>query len=305
MNKQELVKQIVELKEQGLGSRKIAKELGISKSSVNSYYKQYLENNYFEVNKPKILVLDIETACSITGTFGRRKQNISQDAVIREGGWIISYAYKWLGEGSAKGSVLTPEEAVNCSDVRLCAELHELLEQSDIVLAHNGSNFDIPMIKARMIINDFPPIRKVKVLDSLTISREFRFPSQKLDSLGSILNEGRKLDHAGISLWIKCQEGCEHSLNTMQMYNRQDVDLLENVYLRLRNHSTRHPNLAATFGDKPRCNICLSDNVTFTGNTVTTNLSEFPEVICNDCGARSKTRKSLTTKEQRKNFLSN
>lgn len=302
MNKQELVKQIVELKGQGLGSRKIAKELGIGKSTVNDIVKRYGDKSN---NRPKILMLDIETACSITATFGRRMQNISQDAVIREGGWLISYAYKWLGDDEVRGSVLFAEEAQTADDERLCMELLDLLEQSDFVVAHNGANFDIPMIKARLIVNGLPPMRKVRIIDSLNLSREFRFNSQKLDSLCRQLDIGEKVKHLGISMWIDCQNGDEIALSEMYKYNLQDVVLLEELYMIIRSYSTRHPNLAVNLGDKLRCNICCSDKVKPTGNTVSTNLSVFTEYVCETCLARFKDRQSTTTKEERKNFLSN
>lgn len=44
MNKQALLKEVVSLKEEGLGSRKIANKLGISKSCVNNWYREYIEN---------------------------------------------------------------------------------------------------------------------------------------------------------------------------------------------------------------------------------------------------------------------
>jgi transposase len=298
--------QILALKGQGLSSRKIAKELGVGKSTVNDIYNK-LKGSIPEsaVKKPKILLLDIETACSITATFGRRLQNISQDAVLKEGGWIISYAYKWLGDDNVQGSVLHSEEARDSNDERLCMELLDLLEQSDYVVAHNGSNFDIPIIKARLIINGLPPMRKVRIIDSLNLSREFRFNSQKLDSLCRQLDIGEKVKHLGISMWIDCQNGDKQALSEMYFYNEKDVVLLEELYMIIRSYSTRHPNLAVNLGDKPRCNICCSDNVKPTGNLVSTNLSVFEEYTCGDCQARFKTRQSTTTREQRKNFLSN
>lgn len=300
----ETKEKIIELKQQGLSSRKIAKKLCCGKSSVNDYWKKYNENNPNAIKKPKVLLLDIETACSVTATFGRRMQNISQDAVIKEGGWIISYAYKWLGDDTISGSVLHSEEAMDSNDERLCMELFDLLEQSDYVVAHNGANFDIPMIKARLIINGLPPMRKVRIIDSLTLSREFRFNSQKLDSLCRQLDIGEKVKHLGISMWIDCLNGDKEALSEMYRYNLQDIVLLEELYMIIRSHSTRHPNLAVNLGDKIRCNICCSDNVKPTGNLVSTNLSVFEEYSC-ECGARFKTRKSITTKEQRSNFLSN
>lgn len=305
MNKQELLKEIISLKEEGLGSRKIAKKLGIGKSSVNSWYKEYLEGNTAEVKKPKILVLDLESSPSVVVAFNRFKVNISQDHVLREGGWLLSYAYKWLGDSEVQGNVLTPEEAIEANDSGLCIELWELMEQADVVIYHNGLNFDLPLLKARMIVNGLPPIRKVKSIDTLQIMKEFKLNSNKLGSLGSQLDLGAKLSHEGISLWVKCMEGDYEALQEMLLYNKQDIVLLEDLYNRVKMYSTRHPNLAVNLGDRVRCNICCSDNISKTGNTVSTNLSVFEEYVCNDCQSRFKSRQSITTKEQRKNFLSN
>lgn len=299
--------QIVKLKQQGLSSRKIAKELQIGKSTVNDIWNK-LKNSVSEdvIKKPKICFIDIESMPSITATFGRRKQNISQDAVLREGGWIASYAYKFLGDTGVKGNVLSEEEAINADDSQLCLELWELIEQSDILVAHNLINFDLPMIKARMIVNGLPPIRKVKLMDTLVLSREFRYNSHKLDSLCQQLGLGEKMTHSGISLWIECMEGNPEALQHLLEYNKQDIVLLEELYLKIAPYSTKHPNIAAYYqGDKLRCNICCSDNVSPTGNVVLTNVNSFEEYVCNACQARFKHPKSLMQKDQRANILRN
>lgn len=305
MNKQELLNEIISLKEDGLGSRKIAKKLGIGKSTVNQWYKEHLEGNITEIKKPKILLLDLENTPSVVVTFGRFKQNIVQDAVLQEGGWLLSYAYKWLGDKDVQGNVLTPGEALDANDAGLCLELWELMEQADCVIYHNGLGHDLPLLKARTIINGIPPIRKVKSIDTLQLMREFKMNSNKLDSLCRQLDIGQKLAHTGIQLWVDCIKGDPQALQHMLEYNKVDIELLEELYLAVAPYSTRHPNLAVNLGDKIRCSICCSDDVSKTGNTVSTNLSVFEEYTCNSCQSRFKSRQSITTKEQRKNFLSN
>lgn len=306
MNKQELVQQIAKLKGQGIGSRKIAKELGISKSTVNSYFKEYLENSSVEVKKPKILLLDIENAASEALVFGRFNQNLSQDHILTEGGWILTYAYKWLGEKEVYSSVIEPEEAIIQDDSRLVTEMWELMEQADFVVAHNSYGHDIPLLKARVIINGLPPVRKNRIIDSLSIAREFKFNSKKLDSLCHALGIGRKIGNSGIKLWKNCQAGRVEAIEEMRAYNVGDVWLLEELYLLIRPYSNKHPNIAAYYqGDKLRCNICCSEDVTPTGNTILTNVNAFEEYVCNECQARFKHPKSLMNKESRSNILRN
>lgn len=303
----EIQSKILELSlDKDWSSRMIADKLGISKSGVNDYLASYRENNpeVQEDKKPKILLLDVETSASVVVSFGRRNVNLSQDHVLSEGGWILSYAYKYLGDTEVKGSVLTPDEALDCNDERLAAEVWDLIEDSAFVIGHNIDNFDLPVIKARCIVNGIPPIRKIRTIDTLKIAKEFRFNSNKLESLCKQLDLSHKIKHSGISLWVNCQYGDPEALQEMYEYNVGDIDCLEELYLLTRSYSTRHPNLAINFGDTIRCNICTSPNVQPTGNTVSTNLSVFEEYKC-ECGCRFKSRKSLTSKDQRSKFLSN
>lgn len=284
----------------------IADKLGISKSGVNYYLESYREINpeAQEDKKPKILLLDVETAASVAVSFGRRKVNLSQDHILCEGGWLLSYAYKYLGDTEIKSSVLTSDEALDRDDERLLVEIWDLIEDSDFVIGHNIDNFDLPIVKARCIINGIPPIRKIRTIDTLKIAREFRFNSNKLESLCAQLDLTYKIKHSGVKLWTDCQYGDVDALNKMQEYNVGDVICLEELYLLLRPYSQKHPNLAINFGDTIRCNVCTSPNVQPTGNTVSTNLSVFEEYKC-ECGSRFKHRKALTTKEQRSKMLSN
>lgn len=307
MNKETLLQEIIALKGDGLSSRKIAKKLGIGKSTVNDIYNRYIStNSKVKAKKPKILLLDLENTPSVVVTFGRFKQNIGQTSVLQEGGWLLSYAYKWLGEGKVEGNVLTPGEALDANDAGLCMELWELMEQADCVIYHNGLGHDLPLLKARTIINGLPPIRKVKSIDTLQLMKEFKMNSNKLDSLCRQLDIGQKLAHTGIQLWIDCMKGDPEALQHMLEYNKVDIELLEELYLAIAPYSTRHPNLAVYSNtDKPTCGICLSTDVQPTGNVVTTNLSKFDEYSCNCCGARFKSRKSITCKDERDNYLVN
>jgi transposase-like protein len=301
---------IVELKKQGVGSRKIGKLLGVGKSTVNDTYNRLLErtlNAPKESTKPRILLIDLETSPSVVATFGRWQQNIGNDSVIREGGVILSACYKFLGDVEVTKLVLTPAEAQADDDLRILCHLHEVLESADAVVAHNLKRFDFPVLKTRMLLQGLPPPHTPKLTDTLTIAKRLKFNSNKLDSLGKYLGVGEKLKHEGIKLWIKCINGDYDALGQMLEYNAQDVELLEAVYLKLRAWDNA-PFNAGHLGDSDRwhrhvCPVCSSSNVEYTGGTVYAAVSEYHEVICLDCGARSRSRHNLSTKEKRKNLL--
>lgn len=304
---------ILHLKQQGFGSRHIANLVGCSKSTVNNFLGSLTtkssttvvaEVETIKVKTPNILLFDLESAPSIVATFKRWQTNIGPESVIREGGYIISACWKFLGEEEMTKVVQTPEEAVAGDDSRIVAELYEAFEKADIVVGHNGKRFDVPLFKTRLIANGMPPPKTVKIVDTLLIAKKLKFNSNKLDSLGHYLEVGRKVEHSGMPLWLRCMEGDKESLAKMLEYNAQDVHLLEEVYLKLRAFDMLPPNLGLYFNDgEHHCPVCASTDLTYTGNSVYTAVSEFEEIACNDCGHRSRIRKSKTTSDQRATLL--
>lgn len=285
-----------------LSHRKIAKIVGLSKSQVG----RILLKNKTSV-EPKILFLDIETAGAISHTFGRYNINLSQDNIIEEGGWLLSYAYAW-NDCNVESVCLSPELVVLHNDKHLVSSLVDLINEADIVVGHNIDKFDLAVIKARMIKHGIKPFKTIKTVDTLKIAKSNRFPSNKLDDLGEYLGLGRKIKHEGVSLWIKCQQGDAKALSDMQEYNIQDVILLRNVYYAIRAYDKNPPNLGKILNSKlndsrHRCPVCASDAIIKSKHTVHTLISEYDEYVCNTCGHRSRSRTVVNSKEQRSKTL--
>lgn len=139
------------------------------------------------------------------------------------------------------------------NDYRLVKHLHAILSQADIVVAHNGIEFDCRKINARFSYYGIPPPKPYKVVDTLRVARHhFAFDSNKLDDLGDFLKLGRKIKHEGFELWKKCIGGDRDAWRRMKAYNRQDLVLLEKVYERLLPWMNTHP----TFGMWKKGTIC-------------------------------------------------
>lgn len=293
--------QILAIKQElniGNSSRKIAKKLGVSKSVVNNY-----RHKQVDIKRPVITFLDVESAPDIAVSFKRFKANLGQESILREGGWLLSVAYAF-DDGIVHSACLTPDEALAADDSRLVALMWEVIEQSRVLSGHNINGFDLPLIKARCAIHGFPALRKVKTIDTLLQAKQMKFQSNRLGSLGIALGEGEKLGHEGIDLWVRCMKGDPEALEHMRKYNEQDVELQRKVYKRLRSFDNRHPNLAITNGNnEQQCPVCGSHDLVATGNNVTTNISVFPEYVCNDCGARSRSRRAVNSKEHRASQL--
>ena len=185
--------------------------------------------------------------------------------------------------------------------------MFELYEQADAVLAHNSLGFDAKVVNARALYNNFPPMPKVKILDTLALAKKhLKLPSNKLDSIGEFLGLGRKLSTNGISLWRKVQEGDTEAMNRMVTYCEQDVNLLHDIYIRMRAFGSAGSDFNAGLyynDDLPRCRTCGSTDIEDTGRTTETSMNVFDEVRCNSCGAVHRHRTPKTTKEKRKNLI--
>ena len=113
------------------------------------------------------------------------------------------------------------------------------------------------------------------------IKKIAKFESNKLDDLGEQLGLGRKLDHEGWELWEGCYNGDKKSWAKMKAYNKQDIDLLERLYLRIRPFIKNHPNLAV-YKEYTSCPRCESSEVVKRGYQFN-QTTKYARIYCKDC----------------------
>jgi len=251
----------------------------------------------------KILIFDIETAPSQAFVWGAWKQNVGLNQDIRHEGYIMSIAYKWLDEEDVHYLENRTED-----DTEICAKFVRLLDEADFVVAHNGKKFDVPMMNTRFVINNIKPPSPYKVIDTLTIAKkEMRFRRNSLAHLAEVLKcKHKKLKHqafAGFSLWSECMKGNPDAWAEMELYNRYDVIVLEEVYKKLRPFASTHPNI--TTGDDHDtmcCPKCGSVDIIRSGY-YHTNKGKYQRYACKSCGAWSSETYVMNTKEKRQSLL--
>jgi hypothetical protein len=235
----------------------------------------------------KILLFDIENTPLVTYTWGIWEQDVIE---VKEEWYILCFAYKWLGEKETH-IVALPDfqgyEKNKKDDSKLIKKLWELFDQAEIIIAHNGDQFDIKKANVRFIKHGLQPPSPYKTIDTLKVARRyFKFDSNKLDYLGQYLDIGRKLPHTGKHLWFGCMDGDKKSWDLMKKYNKQDVILLEKVYERLRGWNNSSPNMNLTLGGTYLCPKCGSDHVQKRGFNYT-KTSVFQSYWCINCGGWS------------------
>ena len=256
---------------------------------------------------PRILILDIESAPKKAFVWGMWKQNIAPNQFISDW-YMLTWSAKWLGEKEVYSDKLSNYDLYGLyqeNDSKICESLHRLLDDADIVVAHNGDKFDIPSINTRFIDNNINPPSPYKQVDTLKIAkRNFKFTSNRLDFIGNFLGLGGKIETGGMGLWIRCLDGDLSAFEEMEEYNRRDVTLLEDVYLKLRPWDKQHPNVNVyeeVEKDRPKCPKCGSDHIHFRGS-YHTNVSAFQRFQCQGCGSWGRMRQNGIEKEERKNL---
>lgn len=209
-------------------------------------------------NKARILLYDIETAPNLVHTWGTYEQTALE--VIRPW-YLLCFAYKWLDEGTTDVVALPDFEKEYKkdpeNDYQLVKYLHDLFNEADVVIAHNGNAFDQKKVHARFLIHGFDPPTYYRQIDTLKEARKhFRFDSNRLNDLGIQLGLGEKVDTGGYSLWQGCMAGDQKSWAKMKKYNKQDVVLLEKVYKTLLPWIDNHPNVSMLCGRTDGCPKC-------------------------------------------------
>lgn len=255
---------------------------------------------------PKILVFDIETAPIVAYTWGLFDQNIGLNQIKND--WhLLSWAAKWYGDPASKVVYMDNSKAKNVRDDKaLVVGLAKLLDQADIVVAHNGDKFDIKKFNARAVIHGLQPVRHYKSIDTLKESRKvFGFTSHKLEYLTEALNKKyKKLKHKeypGFELWKAILDGDKHAWEVMKEYCIHDVLATEELYKNIQGW-IKTQNLAAYYEDlKLRCH-CGSLNIQ-PKEVRRLASGHFQGYKCQDCGKRLQSKVNLLLPEKKRSLL--
>jgi len=210
---------------------------------------------------PKILIYDVETTPINAWVWAMYDTNVIE---VIDPSHHLCFAYKWHGTDEPIKVVSQRQfgrgyKRNRRDDKQLMQALWDLMEEADIVIAHNGNSFDQKKAATRFAVHNMPRPSPYFQIDTLRIARkEWKFESNKLDSLGEALGLGRKAPTGGFQLWTGCMAGDDEAWDQMEAYNIQDIQLLEDVYVYMRDGGwiTNHPNLAAIAGLREACPKC-------------------------------------------------
>lgn len=234
------------------------------------------------MGKIKRLFFDIEVSPNI-GFFWNPgyKLNISYENIIKERA-IICICYKW--EGEKKTHYLKWDKKQ--SDKTMLKQFIEEANKADELVGHNGDKFDLSWIRTRCLFHEIDLFPNYTTIDTLKIARgKFRFNSNRLDYIGKFLGLGQKL-HTGFDLWKNIVlNNCDKSMNQMIRYCKQDVNLLEQVHHKLKNHIPAKTHAGVKYlGIKRSCPECGSERVKVSQTRVSASGRINKDMKCKECG---------------------
>lgn len=283
------------------GERDCLEFFGITSETLRRYEREL--NRSGELRKRKILLFDIETAPIEAYVWSLWKQNVTQSQIIHD--WsVLCWAAKWL-DGSDMIESASWRDGTDVRDDRACCiALHALLDEADIVVAHNGDKFDIKRMNARFLKHGLRPPKPFKSVDTLKIAKKkFAISSNRLDYIGEFLGLGRKVKHDGFEMWKGVLAGDEAAQSKMLRYNVGDIVLLEQVYLALRAWDHGHPNVNLDYIVK-KCTVCGSARLRRDGE-VCTQVSNFAAYQCDECSHWMRGKVNLKDKDDMNRTMRN
>lgn len=283
-----------------MGSRKAATALGVSKTSVNKYREFYglkrEDRGITEPNPkagPKILALDLETSPNLAHVWGLWNQNVGINQLL-ESQEVICFGARWIGTDE-----VVIMSAHRDGKTNMLRKIHDMLDEADAVMGWNSKRYDMRHLNREFVENGIQPPSPTHQLDlMLEVKKTFAFPSNKLDYVARALGLKGKVKHEGHELWIKCMAGDEEAWDTMYKYQKQDVDLLIDIYDLILPWLGNHPNVGLFTGDTFACTNCGSNDLQRRGMAYS-KTGKYQRYQCKSCGHWNKDYRRAGTTQMR------
>lgn len=233
---------------------------------------------------PRVILWDIETTHNLAAIFRLFEDYTSHENIIQER-YIVCAAWKVLGEKQvhAVSTLDDPKRFAKDphNDIHVVNTLHDVLSEADVIVAHNGDQYDIKFTEGRMLAHGLSPLPPIPSIDTLKVAKSrLLLNSNKLDYLARYLGFGKKVATRN-ELWLRVLQGDKRAIREMVEYNKHDVVLLEKVFLKLRPYCANHIN-RQLFGETQGCPRCGSRHVQSRGTHKAISRT-YQRFQCQDC----------------------
>jgi uncharacterized protein YprB with RNaseH-like and TPR domain len=122
-------------------------------------------------------------------------------------------------------------KGIRGDDKELVKQVCKLVRSHDIVVAHNGTRFDIPMLRTRALRWGLAPLKEVKLVDPCSIAwRKFKLRSNSLGRVADFLGIKDKKTPLDMSVWADVMlNGDAAGMNLIVKHCEADIRVLSGV----------------------------------------------------------------------------
>lgn len=202
---------------------------------------------HFSQGEPlKILLYDIESSLQPVAVFQLQQNDFIKPENILAERHLVSVCWKWLGEKKVYSVSLLDDpkrfKRDPHDDYHVVKTIHEVMGEADLLIGHNSDAFDKRYIDTRALFHGLPILPPIASVDTYKVAKQrLLLNSNSLNYLGNYLGLGGK-KHTPQGLWLDVLRGDRKAIKTMVEYNKRDVTLLEQVFMKLRPYVQNHLN---------------------------------------------------------------
>lgn len=245
------------------------------------------------MKKPKIILWDIEILIDLQEFMKKVMETYDRATMKATISTLISFGYKELGDKKAKciNAWDYPDrwgKNIN-DDYEVVKAAGEILYNADGIITHYGSKFDLPFLNSRLLYHGLPTVPNIPHIDTCMVSRKRLFIHRnRLQTIANFLKLEGKLENGGWQLWVDVMNRKKKAQKLMDLYCKQDVEVLEQVYYKLRPLISNIPNYNLFNNTDWVCPSCGSYDLVKNGFHITKTM-KYQRLRCKDCGTSCRT----------------
>lgn len=237
----------------------------------------------------KILFWDIELTPNFGSFWSLFPERISLN-MLDEPQRMLCFGARWYHKKTAT----VVDERVGNREMLEALWCH--LDEADMVVSWNGQGFDTKHANTMFLRAGMRPPSPYKEIDLMRVVKaRFKFASNKLDYVSQELGVGSKVATGGYELWRGVMSGDDKAWRKMRRYQKQDVDLLVELFDILKPWiKFPHP----VSDGEGLCRACGSSDLERRGRALTLNGS-YQRYRCRPCGSWSRGATRLPASDMR------
>lgn len=219
-------------------------------------------------NEPRILIWDLECT-GLKADFGT----------------TLVTGYKWLGEKKVYTPCISDYTTFKndpTDDYGLIRDFIDVFNQADMTVTYFGTGFDKKWFQAKVMEHDLGVLPNTPMADLFyTVKANMALSRKSLQNVGYYLNLATEKTPVEGKIWRRASAGHAPSIKYIKDHCHADVQVLEELYLRLRPWIRQHPRLVSN----EHCFNCGSEHLQNRGRAMTVYTGPRRRLQCQDCGA--------------------